>query len=76
MPFIFTSIKSIININSIDVKIYGIDKNDTNKEIDDGRLSISLSVSSSLYENLYFGHTKKARKKLEKNLWKMTSCTI
>ena len=52
--------ESILVIDSIDVKKYGID-DDADKEVDDGRPPISLSASSSSYENLYFGHTKKKR---------------
>ena len=50
--------ESILVIDLIDVKNYGIE-DDADREIDDGRPSISSSASLSLYENLYFGHTKK-----------------
>ena len=51
MPYFFISMESILVIDSIDVKKYGID-DDADEEIDDGRPPISLSASSSLYKNL------------------------
>ena len=60
--------ESILVIDLIDVKTYGMD-NGADIEIDDRRLSISTSAPLSLYENLYFRHTKqKARVKIGKKI--------
>ena len=52
--------ESILVLDSIDVKKYGVE-DDADNEIDDGRPSISLSAPSSFYEKKYGGHTKKKR---------------
>ena len=60
--------ESILVLDSIEVKKYGID-DDANNDIDDGRPSISLSAPSSFYEKKYGGHTKKKRaQKMEKKV--------
>ena len=59
----------ILVIDSINVKIYGKDNNVVDIEIDDGRLSISISLPLVRYEKRYFDTTgKKARAKDEKKI--------
>ena len=51
--------ESILIIDSIDVKKYGVD-DDADNEIDDGRPSISLSAPSSFYEKKRRTYEKKS----------------
>ena len=61
--------ESILVIDSINVKKYGKD-NVADIEIDDGRLSVSISTTLSLYEKRYF---KTKEKKLAREMGKKCS---
>ena len=61
--------ESILVIDSLNVKKYG-KENVIDIEIDDGRLSISISLPLDMYERRYFETTeKKARAKDRKNIF-------